>query len=120
MGPEPGKINTGDKQEIKLKCRAEENRACVLKYKMKNETGNKQNCDQYERLINHAQQPPPEYGCERFHHISKSCPVKNLGVFPVEIIPKEGGETMLSAYVPGHATTRPRTRAFAHIRATSA
>ena len=45
---------------------AEKKGTGIAEYKMKNKAGNKQNRDQYERFINHAQQSPPESRCGNF------------------------------------------------------
>jgi hypothetical protein len=46
MRPEPGEINTGDYKEVKLKCGPKKKRLRIPEDKMKDETGNKQNCNQ--------------------------------------------------------------------------
>ena len=72
MGPEPGEISARYQQQIKLKCGSEKNGIGVAEYEMKNETGDKQDCEQKQRFIKHAHQAPPKSRCGNFHYSGKA------------------------------------------------
>src|SRR6478672_6057797 len=69
VSPKPDKINSSHEQKIKLKCRAKEDGICVPKQQVKNEAGDKQDCNEHQRFVKHTQQPPQKSGRRSLCHL---------------------------------------------------